>query len=201
VVLPRRPPPFLAGGALTEGGNVYAWLNHTLDLAETPDLETALLQREPDAHGLTFLPLIAGERSPGWVGDARAAVSSISLATTSLDILQAGMESVLLRIGRIYELLRPYLPEAVDGSPAAALSAVRHTCSAPSRRTRRPGTYITGAKPPPVEPPCWPGKPGGLPNVSAATAPDRPRHLRRPQRHVVFQAALARQKTVSPHIT
>jgi gluconokinase len=104
----------LLGGALTEGGNMYAWLKRTLNLSEYPDLEKALPLLPPDGHGLTFLPLLAGERSPGWAGDARAAVTGISLATTPLDLLQAGMESVLLRIAQIYELLLPSLPESPE---------------------------------------------------------------------------------------
>jgi gluconokinase len=115
----------LPGGALTEGGNVFAWLHANLRLPPLEDLETALASAAPDAHGLTMLPLFAGERSPGWAGHARAAIQGLSLATTPLDILQAGMEAVACRIGLVFDRLRPLLPEdfEVVASGGALLSS------------------------------------------------------------------------------
>ncbi|MEM6285393.1 MAG: FGGY family carbohydrate kinase, partial [Chloroflexota bacterium] len=49
----------LIGGATSEGGNIYEWATGTLNLAST-NLEHELSQRQPDGHGLTFLPLLAG---------------------------------------------------------------------------------------------------------------------------------------------
>jgi sugar (pentulose or hexulose) kinase len=66
----------LIGGATSEGGNVLAWARRTLALpGEEAALDTALAAVTPDSHGLTALPFLAGERSPGWRGDARAARS------------------------------------------------------------------------------------------------------------------------------
>ena len=68
-----------------------------------------------------------GERSPGWVSDARGVLQGLSLATTPLDLLRAGMEAVACRIAQVYELLRPALPGepviiasggAIQSSPA-----------------------------------------------------------------------------------
>ena len=82
---------------------------------------------EPDGHGLTVLPFLAGERSPGLAGHARATVHGLSQAITPLDILRAGLESVAYRIGLVFELLRRLLPGdpgivasggALLGSPA-----------------------------------------------------------------------------------
>ena len=100
----------LPGGALTEGGGVFAWLRQTLRLGESAQLETTLARGEPDAHGLTVLPFFAGERSPGWDGDARASIHGLSLATTPEDILRAGLEAVALRITLVYNELRGFLP-------------------------------------------------------------------------------------------
>ena len=47
------------GGAVSDGGSLYAWLDRTIRLDGAGP-------GEPDAHGLTFLPLLGGERSPGW---------------------------------------------------------------------------------------------------------------------------------------
>lgn len=104
----------LPGGALTEGGMVYAWMKETLRLAVNDEVETALASREPDVHGLTVLPFLAGERSPGWAGDARATLHGLTLATTPLDILQAGLEAVAFRIALVYEQIRSLLPEAPE---------------------------------------------------------------------------------------
>jgi gluconokinase len=57
------------------------------------------------------LPFLAGERSPGWAGEARATIHGLSLATTPLDILRAGMEAVAYRIRLVFDLLRPLLPD------------------------------------------------------------------------------------------
>ena len=100
----------LPGGALSEGGSVFAWMRNVLQLGDLSKLETGLAPMEPDAHGLTILPFLAGERSPGWAGRARGTVHGISQSTTSLDILRAGLESVSYRIGLVFESLRQLLP-------------------------------------------------------------------------------------------
>jgi len=115
----------LPGGALSEGGNVFAWLKATLRLPETDDLETILGAMAPDAHGLTVLPFLAGERSPGWVGDARATIHGFSLATTPLDILRAGLEAVAYRVALVFDLLRPLLPD--DPQIVASGGALLHS--------------------------------------------------------------------------
>jgi gluconokinase len=100
----RRP---IVGGATSEGGNVYAWLRSILHLPDHDELEGALARQEPDAHGLTMLPFLAGERSPGWRSERRAAVAGLSLATSAIDIVRAGLEAVALRLATVYDLLTP----------------------------------------------------------------------------------------------
>ncbi len=99
----------LPGGALSEGGSVFAWMKQVLQLEELSPLEKSLAVMEPDSHGLTVLPFFSGERSPGWAGHARGTVHGLSQATTSLDILRAGLESVAYRIGLVFGLLQPLL--------------------------------------------------------------------------------------------
>jgi gluconokinase len=141
----------LLGGAMTEGGSVYAWLKRTLNLEGIEDLDAALAAMEPNAHGLTFLPLISGERSPGWVSEARGVLSGISIATTPLDLLRAGLEGVACRIALVYGLLRPALPAnsqiiasggAIQNAPAwqqilaDALNRPVHLSRVPETSTR-----------------------------------------------------------------
>ncbi len=100
----------LPGGALSEGGNVFAWMNETLKLGDLRKVDSDLEALEPNAHGLTVLPFFAGERSPGWAGHARATIHGLSLATTPLDILRAGLEAVAYRIALVFESLCDLLP-------------------------------------------------------------------------------------------
>jgi gluconokinase len=98
----------LIGGATSEGGNVLAWARRTLALpGDVAALDAALAAVAPDSHGLTALPFLAGERSPGWRGDARAAVTGISLATTAPQILRALVEAVAYRLAAVYDRLAP----------------------------------------------------------------------------------------------
>lgn len=91
----------LIGGATSEGGSIFAWAREVLALPENLDLEAALAEREADAHGLTFLPLLAGERAPGWRGDASGTIHGLRLSTTPLDMLQAALEGVANRLAII----------------------------------------------------------------------------------------------------
>ncbi|HSR10647.1 MAG TPA: gluconokinase [Thermodesulfobacteriota bacterium] len=98
----------LLGGALSEGGSVYAWMTSVLN--GSPEMESAAAAMEPDAHGLTVLPFLAGERAPGWAGHARGAIAGISLATGPQHILRAGMEAVAYRLALVFRLLSPMIP-------------------------------------------------------------------------------------------
>ena len=112
---------FVVGGALSNGGNVYAWLQRTLALPG--DSEAKLQAAAPGTHGVTFLPFLAGERSPYWRADLRGALTGLSLATQPFDILHAALESITLRFRVIYEMLAAgfQTPAAVFASGSALL--------------------------------------------------------------------------------
>jgi gluconokinase len=101
----------LLGGSLANGGSLYAWLTETLRLPAAEEAERAVAAMAPDAHGLTMLPFLAGERSLGWVADARAAIVGLSLATAPTAILRAGLETVAYRFAMIHERLREGCPD------------------------------------------------------------------------------------------
>jgi gluconokinase len=95
------------GGALSDGGNLYAWLERTL-----ADASGSLADRDPSDHGLVFLPFLGGERSTGWNPHARGTILGLTFATTPLDLRQAAFEGVAFRFAAIADLL-PDLREVV----------------------------------------------------------------------------------------
>lgn len=111
-----RSAPLL-GGATSEGGNVLDWVRRTFQI-ETQALDHYLNDPAGAAHGLAVLPFVAGERAPGWSGDARATISGITLATSALDVARAALEGVTYRWAQIATLLRT----AVTGTPLIVAS-------------------------------------------------------------------------------
>jgi len=88
------------GGALSDGGNLYEWLERTLG-----DASGSLAERDPSDHGLTVLPFLGGERSTGWNPHARGTIHGLTLGTTPLDLRQAAYEGVAFRFAAIADLL------------------------------------------------------------------------------------------------
>jgi gluconokinase len=117
----------LLGGALSEGGNVIAWLRDTLQLADLDAAEREAASLPPDSHGLTILPFIAGERSPGWNSSARMHIAGISLSTRPVDILRAAQEAIAYRLAAIYDLMTAALPAptSIIASGSALLNTPR----------------------------------------------------------------------------
>lgn len=103
-------PLHLVGGATTEGGNIESWLQQTFKFSYG-DLHTLLEHAEPDAHGLTVLPLFQGERSPGWNANATATLHGLRMTTTPVQIAQALYESVALRLASIALLLNELITD------------------------------------------------------------------------------------------
>jgi gluconokinase len=97
----------LEGGSLSDGGNLHAWLERTLLPAERFG--------PPDGHGLTFLALLGGERSPGWKTHARGAIVGLRLETTPADIRQAALEGVAMRFAEVAERVGPVREVVASG--------------------------------------------------------------------------------------
>jgi gluconokinase len=101
---------YVMGGALSDGGNLIEWLRDTLRLPDPEKTEKLLSEMEPDAHGLTFLPLLAGERGPGWADLANGTIAGLSMSSGPLEILRAAMEAVAFRFAIIAEMLETASP-------------------------------------------------------------------------------------------
>ncbi len=111
----------LLGGAITDGGNIVRWLHDMLALPQS-ELEKAAAELAPDAHGLTLLPFLHGERSPGWADNASMTMHGITAATQPGHLLRAGMEAVAFRLVLIARLLEDSLqPDAVILASGGAL--------------------------------------------------------------------------------
>jgi gluconokinase len=95
----------VTGGALSDGGSVYAWLRDTLQLPSEEECEAELARRQPGQHGIVVLPFWSGERALGWVGDATAVLSGLKAHTTPLDIFQAALEGVTYRFAALFDTL------------------------------------------------------------------------------------------------
>ncbi|RIK44676.1 MAG: carbohydrate kinase [Chloroflexi bacterium] len=110
----------LLGGATTEGGNLYAWLQENLRLPPAAELEQQLAALPPAAHGLTVLPFVAGERAPGWNDKAKASLIGFNLNTQPIDIVQASLEGIAYRFALIYERIAGHLPPSATRSIIAS---------------------------------------------------------------------------------
>jgi gluconokinase len=118
----------LLGGALSEGGNVFAWLSHMLQISSLKEAEARVAKLPPDGHGLTVLPFITGERSPGWHTDAHAVITGLLAHTTPVDIVRACMEALAYQLEIVYKQLNEALQTGekkprVIGSGGALLSS------------------------------------------------------------------------------
>jgi gluconokinase len=100
----------VTGGALSNGGNLRAWLAGTLRLGD--GLEGRLRRMMPAAHGLTFLPHLAGERSLGYAPHAFGAIAGLTSATIPVEIVRAGLEAVAIDFAKINRRLDELVPRA-----------------------------------------------------------------------------------------
>ena len=188
----------LIGGATTEGGNVFSWLRHTLKLPDSEALEEAMRRMPPDSHGLTILPLFAGERSPGYSENSRATIHGLTFDVTPEALARACMESIAYRLGMIYADLRGLAePDAALVASGGALLASPTWCQIIADVTNSPLIVC--------EEPEATGRGVALlvleqiRNLTGLTDLLGFTRLGRtfqpdPQRHAIYQAAMARQQ-------
>jgi gluconokinase len=185
----------LVGGATSEGGNVYAWLRQTMQLGDPVAVEAALAAFPPDSHGLTVLPFLAGERSPGWAGDVPASLHGLTLATTPLAILRASLEAVAYRFALIARhLFEPSGDVRVVASGGALLSSPawmqivadvlgRPVVASGEAETTSRGTALLALH-----------TLGVIASLDALPATEGPTYEPDPKHHALYQGAIARQE-------
>ena len=115
----------VVGGALSNGGNAAAWVAEHSDVGDIGQLTGGAARLDPDGHGLTILPMFAGERSPSWNEHARGTIHGIRLATTSADIFRATLEATSYRLAAIHDdlALLARSPYEIHANGAAALGS------------------------------------------------------------------------------
>jgi gluconokinase len=89
----------IVGGALSDGGNLYALIRERFNLPANADELVA--QREP-ADGLVVIPFFFGERSTGYDENAAGAIIGMTAAHDGIDVLRAAMEGVAFRLEDIF---------------------------------------------------------------------------------------------------
>jgi len=185
---------FVMGGALSNGGEVFAWMKRTLQLPK--DIEARLDTSVPGAHGLTLLPFFSGERSPYWRADLRAAITGLSFASEPFDILRAALESVALRFCNVYEIMKSSLgePREIVASGAALLHSAVWTqmmadaLAHPIVQCVEPEATSRGAARLALE------RLGAIPNIHAVTAKYGDTIQANAANSALYKSALARQR-------
>jgi len=137
VVFAGEPPPELSpalwsyrvsrdrvvvGGALSDGGGLFQWLLESMNVNNDPAaLQREIAALEPDSHGLTILPFWSGERSTGWLVDARGGIFGLRQQTKPVEIIRAALESIAYRFALIVRALDPIAPNATIFASGNAL--------------------------------------------------------------------------------
>lgn len=90
----------ILGGALNDVGRAVTWLESTL-LLPPRDQAQRMLLADPLPGLPLVLPWFSGERSTGWVGEARAVFARVSSSTTPWDLYRGTLEGVALSYVRM----------------------------------------------------------------------------------------------------
>ncbi len=109
---------WVAGGAINNGGIILRWLRDSFretfraeaDRRNCPNIyalfDEVAAEIPAGCNGLTFLPLLTGERSPYWNARARGVLYGLDLRHDARHIVRAAMEGIVYRLYSIDEALR-----------------------------------------------------------------------------------------------
>lgn len=186
----------VVGGALSDGGGLRGWIRKALRIeGDAQAVEAALVDVEPDAHGLTVLPFWSGERSTGWHAGARGAILGLSARTSPLDVLRATMEAIAYRLAHISDALTSVVPVANIRASGGALRASRAWTQIIADALGRPLELVEvdeassrGAVLLALE------ASGAIQNVSEISAPTGETFAPRPAHHARYREARERQQ-------
>ena len=113
------PGCWLLQGGTTGGGGALKWLRETICPELSFEEMSALAETvPPGSEGVTFLPYLAGERSPIWNPDASGVFFGLSFGKTRAHLIRACMEGVA------YSLRHNLETAAAAGAKAESLRAM-----------------------------------------------------------------------------
>ena len=122
------PARTLLGGSFGAGGNLVQWVIDTFKIPNLEDAEAEIAwQLEKNQVGsISFLPYLAGERSPGWNDSARGTFSNVGFDARPVDFLRAALEAVAFQMADVVDALAPHVgtPEVVASGFALTKSPV-----------------------------------------------------------------------------
>lgn len=106
---------WLVGGAINNGGVALSWFKDILnqgfrhlpseDLLSFEDVLNLAAKAGAGAGGLICLPFFAGERSPNWNANARAAFFGMTLDHNAVHLSRALLEGIAFRLRSVDETL------------------------------------------------------------------------------------------------
>jgi len=99
---------WVVGGAINGGASTLDWLRRTFPGIAPFDNPHAELDRMaesvgPGSDGLIIAPYLAGERNPGWQGEARGYLAGLGLHHEARHFVRAIMEGIAYQIAWVYE--------------------------------------------------------------------------------------------------
>ncbi|MDR2705187.1 MAG: xylulokinase [Planctomycetaceae bacterium] len=115
------PGYYHPSGSMQTAGAAYNWLKEQICTAESAEakirnenvyllMNEILLQSQPGANGLLFLPYLLGERSPHWNPNARGAFIGLTLTSQRCDMIRSVMEGITYNFGIIVDIFRQHVP-------------------------------------------------------------------------------------------
>ncbi|MDP9280681.1 MAG: FGGY family carbohydrate kinase [Chloroflexota bacterium] len=182
----------VAGGALSNGGNVLRWIADVFPGVDLP----RVLRGAPADGPLVALPLLAGDRSPTWNDAARAAVAGIGLGTTADDVARAMVEGLAYRVMRLWDVTSRAMPGidriiATGGTLLALPWLLQLFADAIDRPLLMSGTgegSARGAAVAALE------RIGAVPDITAVRSPIGRTFQPRPAVHARLRAGMERQR-------
>lgn len=94
---------WVQGGAISNGTVTLDWLARLLNWTGTnAELVETAWSPEAEAHGLTVLPYLAGERAPHWNPDARGVFLGLALHHQPAHLVRALLESIAFALKDVF---------------------------------------------------------------------------------------------------
>lgn len=107
------PDRYVVGGPVNNGGLVWQWAQRTfLPEGDLTGLSQKVSPIPAGAHGLLFLPYLAGERAPLWDADARGSFIGLTPQTDTPTMAKAVLEGICFNLKTVLSMV-----SAVAGAP------------------------------------------------------------------------------------